>query len=184
MRNDKQFIQQLVEVFPDRKVLECLSISDLDMDFIQDNEETQRCYFTEGLPDGFKIINQKRKEINLLSVDACFFSGNDGKRCDGIVFDNKEICFFELKLNVESTKGSKKRKHFDYAIEQLESTITFFQSNPIIEEMESCNLSPEAYICMNDNSYPTDNASKKIKKVAFLVRNKIPLFDRNYKEFV
>jgi len=36
---------------------------------------------------------------------------------------------------------------------------------------------------MNNNSYPSDNATKKIKKVKFLENNKIPLIDENYKEF-
>jgi len=129
MRKDKIFIEQIIKNFPDRFSNECLSISNLEIDYVQDNEENQKCYFTENQKVGFKIINNKKQEINLFSLDGCFFTYKDVKRCDCIIFNNIDLCFCELKLNVESVKGDKKRRHFDYAIEQLESSINFFKTN-------------------------------------------------------
>lgn len=179
MRKDRQFIDKIIETFPDRLTNECLSISQKDIDFIQDNEENQRCYFTGDTIEGFKIVNPNKKEINLFSVDGCFFSSDESKRCDGIIFDDKELCFFELKLNIVSKKGNKKRERFNSAIEQLETTIAFLINNKV----GFCNLTPQAYICMFDNYYPSDNASIKRKKIAFLEKNNIPLFDKNIKQF-
>ena len=156
----------------------CWSISQLEVDYIQDEEETQRVYFTGGAIEGFKIVNTSKKEINLLAVDGGFMAKDTCKKCDGVVFDDEELCFFELKLNMTSGSKKKKVKNFKTAIEQLESTITFFKNN-----IDFCALNLEAYLCMKDNSYPKSTASRTQKRVAFLNKNSIPLFDKNKKEF-
>ena len=176
---DKLFIKEIIKILPDRLTKECFSISKKEINFIQDDEETQKCYFTKEITEGFKIINTNNKEINLFSLDGCFFASDDIKRCDGIVFNDKELCFFELKLNVVSKKGRNKRKNFNDAIEQLESTIDFFNKN----NMNFFHLNEEAFICMKKNTYPTNTASKNRKKIIFLEKNKIPLFDKNIKIF-
>lgn len=182
MRNDEKFIDKIRNTFPDRLKNDCFSVSKLAVDYIQDNKNTQICYFTSGVLKGFKIENKHTKTINLFSIDGCFFADDDAKRCDGIVFDDIEICFLELKLNVTTKKGKNKRKRFNDAIIQLENTISFFKNN-INDEDTFCKLLPEAYISMNKNSYPSDSASRKRKKVEFLERNSIPLIDKNIKVF-
>ncbi len=182
MRKDKNFIKKIIDTFPERKTDKCFSVSELVIDYIQDDDATQRCYFTEGNREGFKINNKNKIEINLFSIDGCFFADDDTKRCDGIVFDEKEICFFELKLNVISNKGSKKRERFNDAINQLENTITYLK-NGNENKVAFCELMPEAFICMNNKSYPSNKASINQKKVKFLDRNKIPLYDKNEKTF-
>ncbi len=179
MRTDKQFINQLINTFSDRHIDKCFYISEEKLDFIQDDEETQKCYFTNGEKDGFRIENPEKKEVNLLALDGCFFSDDEIRRCDGIVFDDKELCFFELKLNAFSSKGNKKRKNFKDAIEQLESTINFFNQN----DVDFSIFSKEAFVCMNNKSYPKNTATRNFKKVAFLKKNNIPLIDKNIKIF-
>ncbi len=88
---------------------------------------------------------------------------------------------FELKLNVTSQRGAKKRERFNDAIEQLGETITFFNNvNQVI--LESFSKS-SAYICMPTQSYPRNTATKTQKKVLFLQEYGIELFDENEKEF-
>lgn len=183
MRKDQQFIQKLKEKYPNRLKDECVSISILDEDFIKDDKKGQSCYFTRGIPDGFQIINNNEKEINLLALDDCFFTQNDEKRCDGIVFDDVDLCFFELNFEMESSRGKRKKKKFFEAIEQLESTFQFFGINTNQTSNDFCGLNIKAYICMKANSYPSNPATIKQKRVDFLERNRIPLIDKNRKEF-
>ncbi len=141
-----EFINLLQQNLQDREIDSCISQSKLEIDFIQDDADTQKAYFTQGVEDGFKIINTNQKNISLLLLDGCFFTDNDGKRCDGIVFDNKELCLFELKLNVTSRRGTKKRERFNDAIEQLGITITFF--NNVNQNILKSFSKSSAFICM------------------------------------
>ena len=141
-----EFINLLQQNLQDREIDSCISQSKLEIDFIQDDADTQKAYFTQGVEDGFKIINTNQKNICLLLLDGCFFTDNDGKRCDGIVFDNNELCLFELKLNVTSRRGTKKRERFNDAIEQLGITITFF--NNVNQNILKSFSKSSAFICM------------------------------------
>lgn len=176
-----EFINLLQQSFKKREIDSCISQSNLNIDFIQDDAATQKAYFTQGVENGFKIINTNQKNISLFSLDGCFFTDSDGKRCDGIVFDDNEMCLFELKLNVTSQRGAKKRERYNDAIEQLGTTITFFNdvNQNILKSLSKCS----AYICMPTQSYPRNTATKTQKKVLFLQKYRVELFDENEKEF-
>jgi len=180
-KKDKEFIKQLVESFPNKPTKDCLSISKKSVDYIQDGEDNERCYFTDRIDNGFKIINSKNKSVNLFATDDCFFSGKvkNLKKCDGIIFDDKELCFFELKLKMTTKNEQTKQERYTDAIEQLESTISFFQNNKINYN----SLIPQAYICMFNEYYPTNRTSTKYKREKFFERNNVSLHNKNTKEF-
>lgn len=174
------FINLVQQSFQEREIDNCVNQSNLKIDFIQDDAGTQ-AYFTHGIGNGFKIINPNQKDISLFSLDGCFFTDSDGKRCDGIVFDKNELCLFELKFNVTSRRGIKKRERYNDAIEQLGATITFF--NNVNQNILKSFSKSSAYICMPTQSYPRNPATKTHKKVAFLEKYGVKLFDKNEKEF-
>jgi len=176
-----EFINLLKQNFQEREVDSCISQSNLNIDFIQDDTDTQKAYFTQGVEEGFRIINTNQKNISLLSLDGCFFTNDDMKRCDGIVFDDNELCLFELKLNVTSRRSAKKRERYKDAIEQLGTTITFF--NNVNQNILNSVSKSSAYICMPTQSYPRNTAANTQKKVLFLQEYGIELFDKNEKEF-
>ncbi|MDD4730149.1 MAG: hypothetical protein PHN55_15535 [Dysgonamonadaceae bacterium] len=178
----KQFKATLIEVIGEALSESCFENTSENLKYIDDLGDNQKCTFTNNEKDTFRINNPTEKELYLLSVDGCWFRSSDKSRCDGIIFDDLVLCFFELKLNATSTRNKRKKDNFKKAISQLEETInhtrTAFHTNNV--ELEH-NL--EAYVCMRPNSYPNNKASVNQKRVEFLERNRIPLFPENEKSF-
>ncbi len=180
MKKDQHFINTLIAAFPERKTEECLSTSTKIIDYIQDDKKTEKSFFSKQEVNGFTIINKKQKTINLFSFDGCFFSSKDKKRCDGIVFDSVDLCFFELRLNVNSRRNTVRKKKYIEAIAKLEDSINYINENITISTI---GLKPQAYIVMQENKYPSNSATMFEKEVAFLEKNKVQLFSKNAKVF-
>ncbi len=160
----------------------CFEKTSNDETFIDDLGINQKCGFTTSSTNTFKILNPAKKDLYLLSVDGCWFDSSDKSRCDGIVFDDKELCFFELKLNSTSTKNKRRKENFKKAISQLETTINYTKKS-FLDKKVMIKHKMEAFICMRMNSYPSNKAYLTNKRVEFLIKNKLPLFHENKKTF-
>lgn len=184
MKNVKNFIDDITELFNSCKITDCITKTTQAEFLIQDDETTQRPYITfQQNSNGFRIINSSNTELFLLAVDGCLFKSDQGERCDGVILGINDVCLFELKFNTTSTRGNRKRENFKKAISQLESTIDFFKTSFHSKSKNIFDYNIEAYICMPDTSYPRDRASRNQKKVSFLEKNGVPLYDENIKEF-
>jgi hypothetical protein len=160
----------------------CFEYTSEKVSHIEDLGENQKCSFTNNAIDTFKITNQTNAEICLLSVDGCWFKSDDDSRCDGIVFNNREICFFELKLNAVSNRNKTKKENFKKAVSQLESTINFIKESFVAKNLK-IEHTMQAFVCMRPKSYPNNTATISQKRVEFLEKNSIPLFPENEKIF-
>ena len=79
--------------------------------FIEDRDKKITIFNNkeEAKSQFFTVTNKKNKQITFLKVDNCIFLDKDGKRCDSILFDDKEFLFIELKrINKSSTSKSMK----------------------------------------------------------------------------
>ena len=115
----------------------CLEIINEKYFEIFDHEIDKRCYMVSENGQ-FKVSNSCQKELNFVAIDNCLFDSLDGERSDCMVFDDKIICFIELK-NCKNKNISKNRKK---AKSQLISTIEFFRDNFDLE------FELETYICV------------------------------------
>lgn len=184
MKNANDFINDINLAFSNKYIRNCIT-NTVDHEFIiQDDINSQKpIIIVNNSIDGFHIKNYSKSLISLIAVDGCLYKSNDGERCDGVIFGLNDICFFELKFNITSDRGQRKRENFKKAISQLESTINYFKTCFVSTNKNLLEFNLEAFVCMQDTSYPRDKASRNQKKVEFLERNGIPLFDENIKEF-
>ena len=130
-------INKLKSKFPHIEEENCLEIVNNKYFEILDHEIDKRCYIVSENGQ-FKVSNSCQKELNFVAIDNCLFDSSDVQRSDCMVFDNKIICFIELK-NCKNKNISKNRKK---AKSQLISTIEFFRDNFDLE------FELEAYICV------------------------------------
>lgn len=127
---------------------------------------------------GFKIDNPQQKQILMVSIDGCLLDSRAGKRCDCLVFDNADLCFVELKLNVSSFKQSSSASK--EAREQLEASISYFKT--ILDELLT-GMALEAFIVMKEQVYPRVRANRSNLFVSFQERTGVSLYEKNHKQF-
>lgn len=116
-----------------------------------DNEKNECAYLSFDITkkDVWEatVSNEEEKEVHFLPVDHNIpisrSDGKEAKRCDGILFSQKEeqqaIFFIELK----NRKGKKDKRWREKGIEQLISTIKIFSSCHDIHKFNQ----REAFVC-------------------------------------
>ncbi len=188
MRKDKFMISLLKKVFPARPIDKCLDFDIQERFYICEDSVTNVSYILrngdEQTNEGFLVINPEQKEIYLLSIDNCFFTSHDEyteQRCDCVVFDNRCFCFLELKLNAYEPKQAV--KHSRKARKQLGAMIVFFQKAFDEASKSLSDFELEAFIAMRQNIYPKKRSSRDIIFVKFLEKYRVPLYEKNVKEF-
>jgi len=93
---------------------------------VVDDEETKCSRFGKEGDDVGKalmVINEKKREIVLLSIDNKLLKGIQGGIADCALFDDKQFRFVEFKTNAEGNA----QKNFDKATSQLKNTIQVFR---------------------------------------------------------
>lgn len=116
------------------------------------------------------VINNQKADVCLVKVDKCLIRDNDPK-CDCILFDAKKLYFVEIKNSSPGTRKDKRNK----AIKQLEATIGRLKDNAI----DLKHYDAQAIICFQTNDRRPIQATISDKQVAFLEKNKMPLFEAN-----
>lgn len=180
MSNDRQFIDNLCDIFVSREVITCFDASEQENFQVCEDEQTRRVCIIDITQSklGFRIYNPREKVIHVFATDNCFFRFHDGKRCDCIVFDDTCLCFVELKLDVTTHRqATEKAKD---AREQLGTTINFFRNACKNDLM---NFKLEAYLVMRDNIRPAQSAQRVEFLVNFLKTYGVPLKELSDKEF-
>jgi hypothetical protein len=160
------------------KTKQCFIIIDI-------KKDTNTCTFNININEISIIIEEfdYTKIFEIRNATKIGFIPVDGKQgflggqshCDFIVFDVNDFCFVELKLNATSERKIKKNR--EKAIEQLVSTINFFNKKL---DKNYLDLNLEAYVCTPE-FYPRDDATWKSLAIEFLENYGIELFESNHK---
>lgn len=128
----------------------------------------------------FAVENPSGQSYALLQVDNGIIKTSATKKCDCALGNDTHLCFIEFKANANSEKTSTIQKNYRKAMEQLTTTIGFFDNY-----MSACGLdirslrTTEAFICFRQG-YPRKTSSQMNYQVAFATANNgIPLsFER------
>jgi hypothetical protein len=99
--------------------------------------------------------------------------------CDAILFNEKDFCFVELKLNASSLKDRAIMTNRKKAISQLENTLDKFDT-VLSKNYNGLNL--EAYVSTIP-IYPRNNTAFQALARVFLEKNGVPLLEENSKIF-
>jgi hypothetical protein len=172
----KKFIEKAYPQVIQNSCLEMLT----DSEFSIYDSEMGRCFIQKEEDEivHFTVKNPKQKEIGFLAIDKCIFMDNDKiKRCDCAVFDNKTLCFIEIKETTHQRKSEYSRK----AKEQLLATIVEFSS-----KIDFSGKRLEAYVVVGldfKRIYPASKSQDLLSTLQF-ERLGVTLFhDGNEKKF-
>ena len=124
----------------------------------------------------FTVENPSGQPYTLMQIDNGIIKSSATKKCDCAIANGASLCFIEFKANAYSTKTSTIQKNYRKAMEQLSTTIGFFDSY-----LSTCGQdiralrAVEAFICFR-HGYPRKTSSQMNYQVAFAVANNgIPL---------
>ncbi len=128
----------------------------------------------------FTVENPTGQPYTLMQIDNGIIQSSATKKCDCAIANSASLCFIEFKANAYSNNISTLQKNYRKAIEQLSTTIGFFDSYLITCRQDIRTLrTVEAFICFR-HGYPRKTSSQMNYQVAFAAANNgIPLsFER------
>jgi len=146
-----------------------------------------RCSLTSSL--SFAVNNPNNTNIHLLAIDQgldAFLAGYKGKRPEGILLNQKDFCFVELKLNVTSASESTQTSRIEEAIEKFDNFIPDIKNRflTLAKDFISSGFTKyEAYIALPPTKYPRYSSSTAKRRTDFLKRHGVALFETNIKMF-
>ena len=124
----------------------------------------------------FSVKNPTGQLYTLIQIDNGIIKSSATKKCDCAIANRASLCFLEFKANAYSTNASTIQKNYRKAMEQLSTTIGFFDSHLSTCGQDIRTLrAVEAFICFR-HGYPRKTSSQMNYQVAFAVANNgIPL---------
>lgn len=85
----------------------------------------------------FTVRNDECRPIRLASIDKCLISkARDGKRCDCVFFEDRDVYFVEFKLRDETRDASEDKRieeRLEEAWGQLVESVLYFENNGLLE---------------------------------------------------
>jgi len=124
----------------------------------------------------FTVENSNGRSYALLQIDNGMIQSKSTKKCDCAVANDTCLCFIEFKANAISSNNLKIERNYEKAIEQLSTTIGFFDTHHNSQGVDFRSLrSVEAYICFQQG-YPRSTSSQMNHQVSFARINRLPLF--------
>ena len=117
------------------------------------------------------IINEKNRQIVLLSIDNKLIKDHEGGIADCALFDDNQFHFVEFKTNAYGNSEQSIRDTFEKAISQLVETIRVFQNRLIplgIDINEVISLSCQIVV---SESFPRSSALKQEYQIRFADEN-------------
>ena len=124
----------------------------------------------------FAVENHSGQPYTLMQIDNGIIKSSATKKCDCAIANSASLCFIEFKANAYSAKASTIQKNYRKALEQLSTTIGFFDSH-----LSTCGQNirtlraVEAIICFR-HGYPRKTSSQMNYQIAFAAANNgIPL---------
>ena len=132
---------KLAEAFtqPHKPFDECWSVRMDSELLVIDDDDTHATRFSDDDDDvgrALMVVNEKNKEIVLLSIDNMLVAYRQGGITDGALFDTEQFHFIEFKTNALGNSEQAVFDTFDKAVGQLRETIKVF-----VEKMESQSVS-------------------------------------------
>lgn len=94
-----------------------------------DDDESHVTRFSDDADDAGRalmVVNEKNKEIVLLSIDNMLVASRRGGITDGALFDSEQFHFIEFKTNALGNSEQAVFDTFDKAVGQLSETIKVF----------------------------------------------------------
>ena len=124
----------------------------------------------------FSVTNPTQKPYSLLQIDNGIIQSSDTKKCDCAIANDTSLCFIEFKANANSSRLSTIAYNYKKAIEQLITTIGFFDTHHKSQGVDFRTLrAVDAYICFRQG-YPRSTSTQMNYQVSFAAAsNGIPL---------
>lgn len=126
LRLDEAFTGKMVHL----PLADCICVKCDERLLVVDDDETKCSRFVKEGDDVGKalmVINEKKREIVLLSIDNKLLTGIQGGIADCAIFDDKQFRFVEFKTNAEGKSTRAIQNTFDKATGQLRNTIQVFK---------------------------------------------------------
>lgn len=122
---------KLAEAFaqPHKPFDECWSVRMDSELLVIDDDDTHATRFSDDPDDAGRaliVINEKNKEIVLLSIDNMLVASRQGGITDGAIFDTEQFHFIEFKTNALGNSEQAVFDTFDKAVGQLQETVKVF----------------------------------------------------------
>lgn len=122
---------KLAEVFAQshKPFDECWSVRMDSELLVIDDDDTHATRFSDDVDDAGRalmVINEKNKEIVLLSIDNMLVASRQGGITDGALFDTEQFHLIEFKTNALGNSEQAVFDTFDKAVGQLSETIKVF----------------------------------------------------------
>ena len=124
----------------------------------------------------FSVENPSGQPYALMQIDNGIVKTSATRKCDCSIANSVSLCFIEFKANAYSTNTTTIRKNYHKAMEQLSTTIGFFDSyfSTCGQDIRALRA-VEAFICFR-HGYPRKTSSQMNYQVAFAAANNgIPL---------
>jgi hypothetical protein len=188
--NSQEIIRRLDHVFRGRRVRPsvCISPHDTPAFCIEDDKVSERCRVVIADEEDkqqryFEVMNEQQQVIYLWAVDGCFLSSTQGRRCDGIIFNETDFCFLEFKLNAHGTSLKTILDNRKEAVAQIKATKRFLDSAFSQNGYDYLTYNLEGYIC-TPVFYPNKkNTAISDLAVELLEEEGIKLYEQNFKVF-
>lgn len=124
----------------------------------------------------FTVENPTGQPYALIQIDNGIIQSPATKKCDCAIANSASLCFIEFKTNAYSSNTFVIQKNYLKAMEQLSTTIGFFDAHMATCGQDIRTLrTVEAFICFRQG-YPRKTSSQMNYQVAFTAANNgIPL---------
>ena len=124
----------------------------------------------------FTVENSSGQPYTLMQIDNGIIKSSATKKCDCAIANSTSLCLIEFKANAYSTNTTTIQKNYHKVMEQLSTTIGFFDSHLSTSGQNIRALrAVEAFICFR-HGYPRKTSSQMNYQVAFAAANNgIPL---------
>ena len=117
------------------------------------------------------VINEKNRQIVLLSIDNKLIKEHVGGICDCALFDDKQFRFVEFKTNAYGNSPEQVRETFDKATSQLKETIHVFK-----DRLQKVDIQFEDAVVLSchvvvSQRFPKSRAIKQEYQISFADEN-------------
>lgn len=139
-----------------------------------DDDEVKFSRFSDNPNDELKallVVNEKNRQIVLLSIDNKLIKEHRGGICDCALFDDKQFRFVEFKTNAYGNSPEQVRETFDKATSQLKETIHVFK-----DRLQNVDIQFEDAVTLNchvvvSQRFPKSRAIKQEYQISFADEN-------------
>lgn len=153
---------------------ECWTVSMDSELMVIDDDDLKYSRFTVDSEDAQKalmVVNEKNKQIVLLSIDNKLIKEHQGGICDCALFDDKQFRFVEFKTNAYGNSTEQVCETFDKATSQLKETIHVFK-----DRLQKVDIQFEDAVVLSchvvvSQRFPKSRAIKQEYQISFADEN-------------